>query len=123
MSEKKGRLSKEQKESNNENISKIVELTTKINEIVPKLYGNGCITAYQQAVKNLEKKNEKYIAKEPFRISDEEKELIIKMREEKEKISEISGPETGEDESNAEIPEPEDVKHAEKKTNQKKVRK
>lgn len=118
----KGRLSKEQKESNNENISKIINLTTQIKEIVTVLHGESCKTAYLKSVENLEKKNEKYLVKEPFRISEEEKELIIKMREEKEKISEVFGPETGEDESNAEISESEDVEHENKKTTQKKAR-
>lgn len=118
----KGRLSKEQKESNNEIISKIINLTTQIKEIVTVLHGESCKIAYLKSVENLEKKNEKYLVKEPFRISDEEKELIIKMREEKEKISEISSPETGEDEPISEISESEDVNHAGKKTSQKKAR-
>lgn len=119
----KGRLSKEQKEQNNETVKSIIEITNLLKEVVSNLNGEGCKNAYGSVINKLEKKNDRFGSKIPFRLTDEEKELIIKMREEKEKISEISGPETGEDESNAEISEPEDVKHEEKKTSQKKVRK
>jgi hypothetical protein len=80
MSEKV-RLTDEQKAQNNENIEKIKVLTAQIKEILPSLHGKACSEAYENSVSNLETKNEKYVTKEAFPISDEEKELLRKFRE------------------------------------------
>jgi len=77
----KVRLTEEQKAQNNENIEKIKVLTEQIKAIVPSLNGKACLEAYENSVKNLEVKNEKYMTKEAFQVSDEEKELLRKFRE------------------------------------------
>lgn len=77
----KVRLTDEQKAQNNENIEKIKVLTEQIKAIVPNLNGKACKEAYENSVSNLETKNEKYVTKEAFQVSDEEKELLRKFRE------------------------------------------
>lgn len=74
------RLTDEQKEENNQNIAKIVELTNQIKAIVPLLHGKACNEAYANSVSNLETKNEKYVSQAPFQVSEEEKELLAKFR-------------------------------------------
>lgn len=77
----KVRLTDEQKEQNNQNIAKIAELTAQIKTISAELNGKACKEAYENSISNLETKNEKYVTKEAFQVSDEEKELLRKYRE------------------------------------------
>ena len=89
MSEKI-RLTPEQKTQNNENIEKIKTITAELKKIVSELHGVSITQAYDSSVSNLETKNEKYLVEIPFQVSDEEKELIAKLREGKAKIQEVS---------------------------------
>lgn len=95
------RLTDEQKESNNQNIAKIGELTNQIKEIAVNLFGTSCREAYENSVKNLEVKNEKYTSKPSFQVSDEEKELLRKIR-----AGEIAIPEKENDEVSANVEKP-----------------
>jgi hypothetical protein len=75
----KKRLTPEQVEKQIETVKKISELTEQIKNLLPELEGKSVNTAYTNSVLNLEKKNELY-GKARFLISDEEKELIRKIR-------------------------------------------
>jgi hypothetical protein len=77
-SEKK-RLTAEQVEKQIETVKKIAELTEQIKNLLPELEGKSANIAYTNSVLNLEKKNELY-GKARFLISDEEKELLKKIR-------------------------------------------
>lgn len=83
----KVRLTVEQKEKNNQTIEKIKVFTQNIKDLLPDLSGNACIDAYTNSVSNLETKNQKYYT-DTFLVSDEEKELLRKIREGKISITE-----------------------------------
>lgn len=74
------RLTEEQKEQNNATIAKIAGLTEQIKNEAANLNGKSCREAYENSVSNLETKNEKYVTRAPFQVSDEEKELLRKIR-------------------------------------------
>jgi len=78
MSEKQ-RLTTEQIEQNNKNINKIKEITANLKAISENLNGNAIKGAYENSIKNLEKKNETYY-KDIFLVTDSEKELLRKIR-------------------------------------------
>ena len=84
------RLTDEQREQNNQNIAKISELTAQIKEILPNLNGKACNEAFNNSVINLETKIEKYTTKESFRVSNEEKELLRKIRAGEAQVSPVS---------------------------------
>ena len=89
MSEKV-RLTEEQKEQNNQTIAQIAVLTEQIKEFSKNLNGQACQLAYANSVSNLETKNEKYVSKAPFQVSDDEKALLAKLREKNADISKVS---------------------------------
>lgn len=87
MVEKK-RLTAEEYDAQVASVKKIVEYTNLIKAELDNFVGQSVKTAYDNSVKNLEKKNELY-GKEKFLVSDEEKELIRKMRAGEIKIAPI----------------------------------
>lgn len=80
MVEKK-RLTEDEKQKNNEIILQVVVLTAQIKSLIEGLSGMACKGAYENSVTNLETKNVKWMTKESFQISDDEKELLRKFRE------------------------------------------
>lgn len=96
MAEKK-RLTAEQIDKQVKAIEKISKLTEDIKNLLPEFEGKAVRGAYENSVKNLETKNEKY-SKVSFPISDEEKELIRKIRAGEIKTISTSPAEESEDE-------------------------
>ena len=74
-----------------ESMKRIAELTTELKTVVESMNAPPTIIkAYQNSIVNLETKNQKYGSeKERFSMSEEEKEMILKFREGKVKISPV----------------------------------
>lgn len=73
------RLTAEQYSKQTEAVKKIAELTEKIKALLPEFEGQSVHAAYENSVKNLEKKNEIY-GKERTIVTDEDKEILRKIR-------------------------------------------
>ena len=103
MSERK-RLTPEQIEKQVNAVNQIKGFTEQIKALLPELEGKACHDAYENSVKNLETKNEKF-ANVSFPITDEEKEMLRKIRNGEMQVSEVST--TDNSESGNESIEPE----------------
>lgn len=69
------RLNEEEMNEQINAVKAIAELTAKISELTEQMKGKTCREAYQNSVKNLETKNEKY-GKEKVTLTDEEKRVM-----------------------------------------------
>lgn len=89
MADKK-RLTAEEYDMQIAAVKKIAEYTELIKNELPNFMGVSVKTAYENSVKNLEKKNELY-GKEKFLVSEDEKELLRKIRAGEVKVAPIKG--------------------------------